>query len=146
MLLWRISRFRDLGGLGGLYLNGRWHHLGHPVVYFSESPAAALLEICVHTAADDIPPDFTLLRVEGPDVDTLSVSGDDLPQNWVSDLDWTRDRGTAWLRGAGSLLLRVPSAIIPHTNNLLFNPAHPDARLFRVIEALTYPFDPRLKQ
>jgi RES domain-containing protein len=56
MVLWRISRHRDLDGLGRLRASGRWHERGLPVVYFAESPAGALLEVFVQTAANDIPP------------------------------------------------------------------------------------------
>src|SRR5450631_2567217 len=63
MVLWRISRHRDLKGIGGLKAGGRWHYPGQPVVYLSENPASALLEVCVHTAANDVPPEFTLLKI-----------------------------------------------------------------------------------
>jgi RES domain-containing protein len=56
MILWRISRHRDLSGAGGMRAAGRWHEAGRPVVYLAESPAAALLEVCVHTSANDVPP------------------------------------------------------------------------------------------
>ena len=42
MILWRISRHRDLSGEGGLRAAGRWHEAGRPVVYLAESPAAAM--------------------------------------------------------------------------------------------------------
>jgi hypothetical protein len=42
--------------------------------------------------------------------------------------------------------LRIPSAIVPHTWNYLFNPAHPLAAEFHIIEALDYPFDGRIKR
>jgi RES domain-containing protein len=61
MVLWRISRHRDLDGLGGLRAPGGWHERGLPVVYLAETPAGALLEVCVHTAANDVPPSYTLL-------------------------------------------------------------------------------------
>jgi len=38
------------------------------VVYVAESPAGALIETCVHTSANDIPPSFTMLKVVGPDL------------------------------------------------------------------------------
>ena len=68
MVLWRISRHRDLSGMGGLKAAGRWHYGGHAIVYLTDTPASALLEVCVHTSANDAPPEFTLLKVEGPDV------------------------------------------------------------------------------
>jgi RES domain-containing protein len=146
MVLWRISRHRDLSGTGGLKAAGRWHYAGHPIVYLAETPAAALLEVCVHTSANDVPPEFTLLRIEGPDVEAPSIRIDDLPEEWRTRLEATRDLGTAWLEKNESVLLRVPSAIVPETLNCLFNPSHPKAAKFRIVEALAYPFDARLKR
>jgi RES domain-containing protein len=146
MILWRISRHRDLSGTGGLRAAGRWHYAGHPIVYFAETPAAALLEVCVHTSANDVPPEFTLLRIEGPDVETPSIRIDDLPKNWRTRLEATRDLGTAWLERNESVMLRVPSAIVPETLNCLFNPSHRQAAEFRIVEVLAYPFDVRLKR
>src|SRR6266568_3324332 len=146
MVFWRISRHRDLNGSGGLKAAGRWHYAGHPVVYLAESPAAALLEVCVHTSANDVPPEFTLLKIEGPDLKVSVITPDDLPRHWRSRLEVTRDLGTAWLQKNESVLLRVPSAIVPETLNCLFNPSHRQAAEFRIVEALAYPFDARLKR
>ncbi|HWF09266.1 MAG TPA: RES family NAD+ phosphorylase [Bryobacteraceae bacterium] len=145
MVLWRISRHRDLSGAGGNNAAGRWHYAGRPVVYLAESPAAALLEVCVHTSANDVPPEYTLLRVEGPDVEIVAIASNDLPVDWTTRLDATRDLGTAWLRKNRGVLLRVPSTIVPETANFLFNPLHADARKFRVAAVFSYPFDIRLK-
>lgn len=145
MILWRISRHGDLGGAGGIRAPGRWHHAGQPVVYLAQSPAAALLEVCAHTSANDIPPEFTLLKIESPETSIRVIKLDGLTADWQSRLDVTRDLGTAWLRKNGSALLRVPSAIVPETANFLLNPAHPDAKRIKVIEAFLYPFDARLK-
>ncbi|MGH9345031.1 MAG: RES domain-containing protein, partial [Terriglobia bacterium] len=58
MVFWRISRHLDLIGRGGIATAGRWHHAGFPVVYLAESPAGALIGVCVHTGANNIPPAF----------------------------------------------------------------------------------------
>lgn len=145
MVFWRISRHRGLSGAGGLKASGRWHYAGQPIVYLAETPAAALLEVCVHTSANDVPPEFTLLKIEGPDMDVPSIKVDELPEDWRTRLEVTRDLGTAWLKKGESVLLKVPSAIVPETMNFLFNPAHGQAISFRVAEALSYPFDIRLK-
>jgi RES domain-containing protein len=146
MILWRISRHRDLSGAGGLKAAGRWHYAGRPVVYLAENPAAALLEVCVHTSANDIPPEFTLLRIEGPDVEFAAIKLGDMPEDWRTRLEITRDLGTAWLEKTESVLLKVPSAIMPATENFLFNPAHPNAKQFRIVDAFMYPFDIGLKR
>jgi RES domain-containing protein len=145
MVLWRISRHRDLSGVGGLKAAGRWHYAGHVIVYLTESPASALLEVCVHTSANDVPPEFTLLKIEGPDVEVPSIKIGDLPEDWRTQLEVTRDLGTAWLEKNESALMQVPSAIVPETVNFLFNPSHEQATKFRIADVFSYPFDVRLK-
>jgi RES domain-containing protein len=146
VILWRISRHLDLSGIGGLRAPGRWHHAGHPIVYLAGSTAAALLEVCVHTTASNVPPDFTLLKIVAPDGYVPAVGLADLPKDWRVRFEITRNIGTAWLRRKESALLRVPSAVAPQTGNFLFNPTHSAAPEFRIAEILVYPFDRRLKE
>ena len=147
MVLWRISRHRDLGGFGGLRAPGRWHERGLPVVYLAETAAGALLEVCVHAAANDVPPSYTLLEVTVPSSTMLeAISVDSLPQDWAEDLEATRAIGSEWLRSMRSALLRVPSVLAPATFNVLLNPAHLDAKKIVITSVLEYPFDPRIKR
>src|ERR1700739_3796038 len=146
MVFWRISRHRDLSGIGGLRAAGRWHYAGRAIVYLAESPASCLLEVCVHTSANDVPPEFTLLRMEGPEIAIPSIGTHDLPDDWRMRVEVARDLGSAWLERSNSVLLRVPSVIVPETMNYLFNPSHPNAAEFRIIEAIAYPVDARLKK
>ncbi|WP_263410526.1 RES family NAD+ phosphorylase [Terriglobus tenax] len=146
MIFWRISRFQDLRGAGGLKAPGRWHFAGQPVVYLAEHPAAALLEVCAHTAANDVPPEFTLLRVVGPTIKVDEIKLSQLPHAWQQSPELTQKLGTEWLRKGEAVLLRVPSAIVPETSNYLFNPAHRSAKRFRITATYAYPFDVRLKR
>ena len=147
MALWRISRHRDLDGLGGLRAPGRWHERGLPVVYLAETAAGALLEVCVHTAANDVPPNNTLLEVTVPAaIRVKEISADSLPQDWSENLEATRAIGSEWLRSMRSALLRVPSVLVPATFNVLLNPAHFDSKRIAITSILEYPFDPRLKR
>lgn len=100
----------------------------------------------MHTAADDVPPSFTLLRIEGPDVAIANLPDEGLPKDWTHQVELTRRLGTDWLLERSGLLLRVPSAIVPYTWNYLFNPLHSLAAEFRISEALAYPFDGRIKR
>jgi len=148
MTLWRISRHRDLSGAGGLRAPGRWHERGLPIVYLAETPAGALLEACVHTSANDVPPNYTLLAIAVPaGISQETLDADGLPVDWADHLELTREMGSAWLRSAAvrSALLRVPSALVPATFNVLLNPSHPDAGRVRIEAAYNYPFDPRFK-
>ena len=95
MVLWRISKHLELNGRGGITFAGRWHHAGTPVVYLAESPAGALIESCVHTSANDIPPSFNLLKVVGPD---LPFDQTMLKPDWSERVEITREMGSMWLR------------------------------------------------
>jgi len=131
---WRISAFADLTGRGGALANGRWHHAGRPVVYLAETPAGAMLEVLVHLEIDpeDIPDNLRLMRVEVPEsVSVLAVQA--LPDGWEELPEQTRRIGSEWLEQGQSLLLDVPSAIMPHTTNTLFNPRHSEAAQATII-------------
>jgi RES domain-containing protein len=145
MVLWRISKHLELNGRGGFTIAGRWHHAGTPVVYLAESPAGALLETCVHTSANDIPPSFTLLKIVGPDLPFEAIELSGLKPGWPGHVEVTRDLGSEWLKSGAAALLRVPSALVPETANFLLNPIHVDAGLFQIKESFLFPFDARLK-
>ena len=89
MVLWRISNFADLKGVGGLRAPGRWHTTGRPVVYLAEHPAGALLETLVHQeigSAADLPDTYRLLRVEvGERVKIAELGEGALPEDWRED-------------------------------------------------------------
>ncbi len=148
MRVWRISDFADLRGNGGLYASGRWHTRGHPIVYFADHPASALLEVLVRLEVDvdDLPDSYQLLEVEiADDIATRAETiGDQLPEDWNISPAITRKIGDDWLTLGRDALLRVPSAIVPSATNWLLNPQHPDAARMSVANAIRTPFDPRL--
>jgi RES domain-containing protein len=145
--LWRISNYADLTGVGGLISSARWHSRGAEIVYLAESPAAALLERLVYLEIDpeDLPTTYRLLAVEIPDhlaFDTIDA--DDLPPGWRSNDTATRPIGDRWLQARRTPLLRVPSAITPHTWNWLLNPKHAGASDVKISDVIEAPFDQRL--
>jgi RES domain-containing protein len=147
LTVWRISNYADLSGEGGKRASGRWHSAGRPIVYLASSPASALLEVLVHFEAtlDQLPASFQLLEVRllaSSNMPTLSEAS--LRPHWGSDFVHTQALGDAWLASASSVALWVPSAVAPHTSNLLFNPQHRDARKATVKSHGRYPFDVRL--
>lgn len=145
MVLWRISNFIDIKGIGGTIAAGRWHHRGRPIVYLGDCPATSLLEVLVHfeLELDDLPDSLTLLRVDLPRSASLIDGRDRLPADWPDNLGATRRIGDEWLARSSSLLYQVPTAIVPYNSNFLFNPAHPDAKKVKLSHS-TFPLDPRL--
>jgi RES domain-containing protein len=151
VILWRVSNYRTLDGTGGLYTSGRWHTKGHPVLYCSLNPSTSLLETLVHLEidAEDRPDHFQLLRIEGPDSepDSLSIEkieAESLPLNWTAEISATRSIGDRWLAERRSLLLQVPSVLVPETWNVLVNPLHAEANLLKITREYDHAFDPRL--
>lgn len=148
MILWRISNYADLSGSGGLLHRGRWHNQGRPVVYLAESAAGALLEALVHIEAShpsEMPLSYQLLEIDVPEAATVTDVAEPLGDAWQQELAATRRIGDQWLAAQASLLLRVPSAVVGRTFNVLMNPAHPQAQTCRVVSVARYPFDGRLR-
>jgi len=127
--------------------SGRWHTRGRPVIYCSESPVAALLEILVHFEIDvrELPTRYRLLKLHAPDDLVVAVvAAADLPADWLDRPDLTRAAGDRWLQGGRSALLRVPSAVVPETFNVLLNPGHAGAAQVAVADVSDHVIDPRL--
>jgi RES domain-containing protein len=140
MIVWRLCRrpHADLSGEGARLFGGRWNSPGRPVVYLAEHPALAALEVRVHLDLpfELLPVDFVLMRVGVPDD----------PDTIFDPATATVATGDTWLREARSATLRVPSVLIPHSWNLLLNPAHPDSVQALIREIEPFGFDPRLWQ
>lgn len=147
MKLWRISNYADLKGLGGTITAARWHNRGIPVVYLAESPALAMLEVLVHFELDvsEVPNNYQLLEVEMDGRRGISrLSESSMPADWRNNLDYTRAIGDEWLTSMKSVLLQVPSVIVPHSVNYLFNPRHELAGQATIVNCTKHPFDHRL--
>ena len=150
MILFRIAKtgfIRDLSGAGPRLYGGRWNPKGISVVYTSESRALAALEFFVHLSRTVIPPSFSLASIEIPDTASIKkITVEELPRYWRSYPAPTKlaALGGAWIRSKESLLLRVPSVIMPPEGNILINPAHPEMIGVRIIKVEPYSPDPRL--
>jgi len=138
--LWRISKFLELNGAGGLQAAGRWHRVGRRVVYTAEHSALALLELLVQLERRRAPPTYQLLEIEAPDDLAVVDFAGGAPADTATSQAW----GDEWLRAGSTALAKVPSAIAPQCFNYLINPAHDDAERIKLIEHGHYPWDLRL--
>lgn len=143
MILWRISNYATLDGVGAKLNAGRWNSFGNAVVYAADHPASALLEMLVHIDVSLLPDSFQLLKISVPDNATLAT--DKLPSNWITNETITKAIGDEWLKSRSSLLLKVPSAILPDVFNVLINPLHREAVSCRIESVQHVPLDARLK-
>ena len=147
MIVWRISNYLTLDGVGGLKASGRWHSRGRPIVYCALEPASALLEmlVCLEIDMQDWPTTYRLLKIEIPDaIGRERLPLRTLPAGWRGDPGATRRIGDDWLLKGRSAVLLVPSAIVPVAESVLINPAHAKAADIRLLQSQKHALDPRL--
>jgi RES domain-containing protein len=97
--------------------------------------------------SEDRPERFQVLRIEGPDTLSIEkVEAGAFPPDWTEDITFTQGIGDRWLSEHRSLLLQVPSVLVPETWNLLVNPQHTEANLLKITMTYQHAFDARLFQ
>lgn len=148
-VVWRIARRRyalDRTGAGARESGGRWNRPGTAVIYAGRAVGIAALERFVHVAGV-VPPDLVLVRIELPERYSVEepASGD-LPSDWdaVPIGPGSMDFGTAWAREGRSLVLHIPSAVVPEEGNAVLNPLHPEFAAVRMSILRDFHYDPRL--
>jgi RES domain-containing protein len=152
MELYRIARkryIRDLSGEGARLFGGRWNSKGVPLVYTSEHVSLAAMEVLVHTPISEIPEDLMLATIQVPDhLSIRSILKTELPEGWRSypAVDELVTTGTRWAEKRETLMLRVPSAVIPHDRNILINPLHKESTQVKISAVEEFSFDGRLHQ
>lgn len=124
MRVWRISNHADLTGVGGLRAAGRWNHRGDRIVYCSDHPSTAMLEVLVHFDAEDLPRTYQLVEIDIPD--DIAPLAPPLADDWRDRFEFTRDTGREIVRRNQAAVVIVPSVIMPFTRNVLLNPSHAD--------------------
>ena len=150
MEVFRIARTRyvaDLTGEGARLYGGRWNREGVSLIYASTTRALATVEFLVHVPIGLVPRDLAIAAIEVRDSMPLDhVAEPDLPRNWRQHpppRELARI-GSDWALSSSSLLLRVPSAVVPGEDNILINPAHPAMAEVRLLGTQAYGFDERL--
>lgn len=135
-------------GEGARRFGGRWNSKGRPCVYVASSESLATLEVLVHLGQRQPLRDYTLFHVPIPAASILYLDEAALPANWRDPLPpaETAEIGDAWLTGAQSLALAVPSVVVPREVNYMLNPGHPEfAKVVTGAERGPFAFDERLQ-
>ncbi len=150
LLAWRIVKTKHAGqafdGEGAKRYGGRWNSRGTALVYVSETLALATLEILVRLQDSSPLPAYTAFSVRFKDDLVRIVDQSALPANWTQSPSPSEPRriGDEWIDSQQSVLLRVPSVIIPMESNYLINPAHPDFKRLKIGKPQPLELDPRL--
>ena len=150
MIVFRICNTvysNDISGNGSKMYGGRWNNKGVPVLYTSSTRALAALEILVHISTNNVQPiNFSILSIN-------------LPENSIDEIPFTALKteidknglnsnfkfiGDNWIKSNSSLLLKVPSIVIPEEYNYLVNPLHKNFNKVKIVENKLFRFDNRL--
>ena len=152
MVVWRVVGAAHAGtafsGLGAADHPGRWNQRGRRVVYASDTPSLAMLEILANAETPRALEGRMLIRAVLPDESVYRLPDEDLPADWrASPIPAsTRDLGEAWREDAVFPALSVPSAGTPLQRNVLLNPDHPDFAHVMIDEPVPLDFDPHLQR
>jgi RES domain-containing protein len=147
---WRIVKRkhaqRAFSGEGARRYGGRWNSAGVGIVYTAESQSLAALEMVVHLDSSELLDHYVVFSVGIDELLVAKVELSDLPRNWRSDPPpmKAREIGDSWVAAGTSVVLQVPSVILPAEHNFLLNPHHPDFSKLVIGSPSPFRFDRRL--
>jgi RES domain-containing protein len=146
--LWRICAKRHgkgaFSGDGAKLFGGRWNPEGVPLVYTSTTLSLAALELFVNLDPEDLPGGFVSIEVRAPqNLSSETIEMASLPHGWrrCPAPAPLQEIGRRWVERGESLLLSVPSVVIPQECNVLINPRHPEFSLLSIEAAKRFSLD-----
>lgn len=149
MKVFRISRQKYSSKLTSSGVANRWNENGQFVIYTGWSRSLSSLELVVHRSSIKPMMKYKVMIIEIQDEDHLfkEVKQTELPRNWrrVASYSELQIIGSNWYKSEESLILKVPSAIIPQESNYIINAKHPEFnKKVKLITIEDYFWDPRL--
>jgi len=147
---WRITseKYADtaFSGEGAKKYGGRFNSVGTLVVYTSESISLATLELLAKAGRRQRLSGRVVLSVTFEESQVIVYDNEDLPEGWdARPYGPSSQQATGeWIRSEKSLVLKVPSVVVPEEHNYLINPEHPDFDKLEFGEPRSLDPDPRL--
>ncbi len=136
MLLYRIVH-KNYTHLTPSGIEGRWNSAGNKVIYAAESIPLAFLETMIRRQGIGFSDLFRILFLEIPDKPSISaIDEKSQDPNWRNSIPTCQAQGDQWYRDAGTLLLKVPSSVMPFSYNYLVNMQHPESKQVK-LKAIT---------
>ena len=145
MELFRITKSEyqhDLTGIGAYRHGGRWNTPQNSMLYTASRRSLAMLEIIVHWQQPNPPKGFVVVVLFVPD--NTPVYNPYPIIDWQEDHQWSKEMGDSWLKENKTLLMSVPSVVVPSEKNFLINPLHTDFGSVKIISTEPFQFDKRL--
>ncbi|MFT7035345.1 MAG: RES domain-containing protein [Cyclobacteriaceae bacterium] len=129
MIVYRLAAVKYANSLNSSGASNRWNKHGQYVIYASMSISLCALELLAHTSGIRPAGEFKVMNIEIDDavaIHPFNIS--QLPENWnsLSAYPFTQQFGSEWYKSQKTLLMNIPSAIIPSESNVIINTFHPD--------------------
>lgn len=136
MLVYRIVHQLYSNTLVASGIKGRWNSAGKKVIYASESIALAFLESMIRRQGVGFNRDFKIMIIEvAPKAVISEIDINDLDKDWrnINDYSLCQPLGDKWYDVSKSLILKVPSSILPQLNNYVINATHAQFKQVKLI-------------
>lgn len=130
MEVFRISAEKYATKLTASGKKGRWNKDGEFVFYTAQHRSLATLEMTVHKATIQVAQRYRVMVISILDNEELihRIPIKILPSNWKDTAAYSDLQNIAsdWYVNNTSLVLQVPSVIVPQEYNYIINTKHPD--------------------
>ncbi|MCP4020379.1 MAG: RES domain-containing protein [Desulfobacteraceae bacterium] len=132
-------------GEGARLYGGRWNEPGIAMIYTADSLALSALETYVNVVPETPLNNYKYVSVSFDE--KIVKTFEKIPKGWDTHpiQSVSRHIGNNWAYLLESVVLKVPSAVIPIEFNYLINPDHPDFDQCLISIPQAFNFDPRLK-
>ncbi len=148
MIVYRVVHKTVTQLLSGSGNEGRWCGNGRKVIYTSSSIALACLENILRRSGSGFSMDFRTIFYKVPDDAILEeVLVNDLDADWrlKSNYSYCQLEGNKWYDKKNSLILKVPSAIIPDEYNYVIKTTSADIKHIKIMDDKPFMPDERLE-
>lgn len=147
---WRTTKRKYAGaafsGEGARLAGGRFNHRGTPLIYTSWTLSLSVLEVLTQVVGYEDLSDYVAVPVTFSERHVKVLDVNDMPPDWrnLPASTSTKALGMDWIASQSSLILQVPSVIVPTEHNYLINPTHPDFAQVVIGNPQALEIDPRL--
>jgi RES domain-containing protein len=135
MIVYRIGHKNYITHFTASGRDGRWVSDGRMVIYCAATIELAFLENMVRRQGAGFNSDFKTMLIEIPDnLGMEIISAANLHTGWRNHRDYSfcQPIGNKWYDELKTPILRVPSVIIPESNNFVINTNHPDFNKIKI--------------
>jgi len=133
-------------GVGAETYGGRFNSPGNKVVYTAGSLSLGILELVLQGNKKERLHGlvYATASFDSELVNTIDVG--DLPDNWDARPATSESQlfGDGWIQAQESVVLRVPSVVVPDEYNYMLNPNHPSFDHVEIGEVREIDLDSRL--